>query len=133
MFRLSIKYLCFLFFIQYSLDVTAEEIGEISTKFNIATPNDKILVVAFDDPDINGVTCYLSRSVVGGFLGTLGLAEDTSDASIACRQTDEIKILEEIESGKKNGKKSFKPIHLFFSKHSKWCAFMMQSEMSLSI
>ena len=88
--------------------VQAEEIGEVSTKFRIASPNDKITVVAFNDPDIAGSTCYLSRAKVGGFSGIVGFAEDTSDASIACRQTGKIIITEDILSGDEDGEEVFK-------------------------
>ncbi|MBF0324179.1 CreA family protein [Magnetospirillum moscoviense] len=64
----------------------AEEIGSVSTVFKMLGPNDKIVVEAFDDPKISGVTCYLSRAKKGGVSGGLGVAEDPSDASIACRQ-----------------------------------------------
>lgn len=68
--------------------IHAEEIGSVSTRFNLLGPNDKIVIEAFDDPDIPGVTCYLSRAKTGGVSGVVGRAEDTSDASIACRQTN---------------------------------------------
>ena len=44
----------------------AEEIGEVSTVFKWVGPNDKIVVEAFDDPKVEGVTCYLSRAKTGG-------------------------------------------------------------------
>ncbi|MEO6271491.1 MAG: CreA family protein [Lautropia sp.] len=48
--------------------------------------DDRVVVEAFDDPKVQGVTCFVSRARTGGVKGTIGLAEDTSDASIACRQ-----------------------------------------------
>lgn len=68
----------------------AEEIGSVSTVFKMLGPNDKIVIEAFDDPKVAGVTCYLSRAKKGGISGGLGVAEDTSDASIACRQVGPI-------------------------------------------
>jgi CreA protein len=68
-----------------SLSFASEEIGSVSTVFRTLSPNDKIVIVAFDDQDIKGVTCYLSRAVVGGISGAVGMAEDTSDASIECK------------------------------------------------
>ena len=53
----------------------AETIGEVSTVFKWVGPNDKIVVEAFDDPKVSGVTCYLSRAKTGGVKGGLGLAE----------------------------------------------------------
>lgn len=64
---------------------SAEEIGEVSTVFKFIGPNHKIVVDAYDDPAVNGVTCYVSRAKTGGIKGGLGLAEDKSEASIACR------------------------------------------------
>ncbi len=85
-----------------------EEIGSVSYKFKWMGPNDKILVEAFDDPMIPGVTCYLSRAKTGGIKGAVGLAEDTSDASIACRQTGPISLPEEVRNGRLDGEEVFK-------------------------
>jgi CreA protein len=41
---------------------------------------------------VTGVTCYVSRAKTGGIKGALGLAEDRSEASIACRQVGPIAI-----------------------------------------
>ena len=68
----------------------AEQIGEVSTVFKLLSPNDKIVVDAYDDPKVVGVTCYVSRAKTGGYKGVLGLAEDKSEASIACRQVGPI-------------------------------------------
>jgi CreA protein len=65
--------------------VQAEEIGSVNTNFHF-TGSDRVTVEAFDDPDVSGVTCYVSRARTGGIKGTLGVAEDPSEASIACRQ-----------------------------------------------
>ena len=50
----------------------AEEIGQVSTVFKFVGPNDRIVVEAFDDPKVEGVTCYLSRAKTGGVKGGLG-------------------------------------------------------------
>ena len=68
----------------------AQQIGEVSTVFNLLSPNHKIVVDAHEDPKVGGVTCYVSRAKTGGYKGALGLAEDKSEASIACRQTGPI-------------------------------------------
>jgi CreA protein len=68
----------------------AEEIGEVSTAFKLIGPNHKIVVEAYDDPRVTGVTCHVSRAKTGGIKGGLGLAEDKSEASIACRQVGPI-------------------------------------------
>lgn len=65
---------------------SAETIGAVGYKFKWIGPNDKIVVEAFDDPEVAGVACYLSRADIGGVSGAMGLAENPSDVSIACRQ-----------------------------------------------
>ncbi|MCO6059509.1 CreA family protein [Pseudomonas sp. MOB-449] len=81
------------------LVVAAEEIGSVSTVFKWVGPNDKITVEAFDDPKVEGVTCYLSRARTGGVKGGLGLAEDRAEASIACRQVGPIRFNGELKDG----------------------------------
>ncbi len=68
----------------------AEVVGEVDTVFKFIGPDHKIIVEAYDDPGVRGVTCYVSRAKTGGIKGGLGLAEDKSEASIACRQTGPI-------------------------------------------
>ena len=64
----------------------AEPIGEVDTVFKLIGPDHKIVVDAYDDPKVAGITCYVSRAKTGGITGALGLAEDKAEASIACRQ-----------------------------------------------
>ena len=68
----------------------SEPIGEVDTVFKFIGPDHKIVVDAYDDPKVGGVTCYVSRAKTGGVKGALGLAEDKAEASIACRQTGPI-------------------------------------------
>ena len=77
----------------------AEEIGSVDTAFKLIGPNHKIVIEAFDDPKVEGVACHVSRAQTGGVKGGLGLAEDTSDASVACRQIGPIRIKGELEDG----------------------------------
>ena len=70
--------------------VHAQRVGEVDTVFKLIGPDHKIVVDAYDDPDVKGVTCYVSRAKTGGVKGALGLAEDKAEASIACRQTGPI-------------------------------------------
>ena len=71
----------------------AEPIGEVDTVFKFIGPDHKIVVDAHDDPKVSGVTCYVSRAKTGGISGALGLAEDKSEASIACRQVGPISFV----------------------------------------
>ena len=68
----------------------AEPVGEVDTVFKLIGPDHKIVVDAWDDPLVGGVTCFVARAKTGGITGAIGLAEDTSDASIACRQVGPI-------------------------------------------
>jgi CreA protein len=68
----------------------AEQIGSVDTAFQWLGPDHKIVVEAYDDPRVQGVTCYVSRAKTGGIKGALGLAEDKAEASIACRQVGPI-------------------------------------------
>jgi CreA protein len=70
----------------------AEPVGEVDTAFKLIGPDHKIVVEAYDDPKVNGVTCYVSRAKTGGVSGALGLAEDKSEASIACRQVGPVSV-----------------------------------------
>ncbi len=88
--------------------VAAEEIGSVNTVFKWVGPDHKIVIDAFDDPDVPGVSCYVSRAKTGGVKGALGLAEDTADASIACRQVGPITLTERITSRKADGEQVFK-------------------------
>jgi CreA protein len=67
----------------------AEEIGSVSTNFRV-TGSDKVVIEAYDDPQVDGITCYVSRARTGGIKGSLGMAEDPPEASIACRQVGPI-------------------------------------------
>ncbi|ENO88895.1 CreA family protein [Thauera linaloolentis] len=77
--------------------VHAETVGAVDTAFKLIGRNHQIVVEAFDDPRVKGVSCYVSRARTGGIKGSLGLAEDTSDASVACRQVGEISLSEALK------------------------------------
>lgn len=69
-----------------------QRVGEVDTAFQLIGPDHKVIVEAYDDPRVKGVTCYVSRAKTGGIKGGLGLAEDKAEASIACRQVGPISI-----------------------------------------
>ena len=68
----------------------ADDVGCTSTTFRIFGANDKVCVMAFDDPRVPGVSCHISQARTGGVKGSLGVAEDPSRFAIACRQTGPI-------------------------------------------
>ncbi|WP_395858501.1 protein CreA [Affinibrenneria salicis] len=95
----------------------AEEIGSVDTVFKLLGPDHKIVVEAFDDPEVKNVTCYISRAKTGGIKGGLGLAEDTADAAISCQQVGPIELNERIKAGKEEGSVVFqKRTSLVFKK-----------------
>ncbi|AIR04782.1 MULTISPECIES: protein CreA [Cedecea] len=86
-----------------SFGASAEQIGSVDTVFKVFGPDHKIVVEAFDDPDVKNVTCYISRAKTGGIKGGLGLAEDTSDAAISCQQVGPVELSDKIKAGKAEG------------------------------
>ena len=70
-----------------------------STTFKLLTPNDKLAVYGVDDPLIDGVACHFTAPEKGGVAGALGLAEQTSDISLACRQYGPIKFKDKFSQG----------------------------------
>ena len=67
-------------------------IDSINTNFRWLGPDDKIIVERYDDPKVANVSCYMSRADTGGIKGGLGLAEDPSRFSIACRAVGPIAV-----------------------------------------
>ena len=70
----------------------ADDIGCISTTFNLLSPNDKVCVSDFEDPEVPGVVCDISQARKGGWGQPLGLNEDPSNFSVACRQVGPIEV-----------------------------------------
>ncbi|MCZ8260146.1 MAG: CreA family protein [Beijerinckiaceae bacterium] len=70
-----------------------------STVFRLLTPDDKLATYAIDDPDIDGVACHYTVPERGGVAGGLGLAEEVSDISLACRQVGPVKFRAKFEQG----------------------------------
>lgn len=101
-------FLIVMLMLSISHSLWADQIGSVSTKFKILGANDKIVIEAFDDPDVPGATCYLSRAKTGGVGGMVGVAEDTADASISCRQIGPITLSEKIKKGDLDGDEVFK-------------------------
>lgn len=68
------------------------DVGCVTTEWKLLGSNHRVCVSAFTDPDIPGVTCYISQAKTGGVSGSLGLAEDPSNFSLSCTQTGPISI-----------------------------------------
>jgi CreA protein len=70
----------------------ADTVGCVTTAWKLIGANHKVCVEAFSDPKIAGVTCHVSQAKTGGISGSLGLAQDPSQFSLACRQTGPISV-----------------------------------------
>ncbi|MHB1438263.1 MAG: CreA family protein [Thiobacillus sp.] len=68
----------------------ADNVGCVTTAWKLIGANHKVCVDAFEDPKVRGVTCHVSQARTGGVSGSLGLAQDPSQFSLACRQTGPI-------------------------------------------
>ena len=78
-----IAILSFMFFSDNNFD----KIGNASTKFNLLGKNDRIEIEAFDDPDVSGISCYLSYAKKGGLSETVNMEVDVSNFSLSCLKT----------------------------------------------
>lgn len=112
----------------------AEVIGSVDTVFKLLGPDHRVVIEAFDDPKVEGVACHLSRAKAGGMKGAFGLAEDPSDASIACRQIGPVRFKEELEDGEEVFSKRtsivFKELHVvrFFDEKRRVLIYLVYSD-----
>ena len=74
-------------------------IFEKSTVFKLLTPDHKLATYGVDDPLVEGVACHFTVPEKGGVSGMLGVAEEVSDISLACRQIGPIRIKGRFEQG----------------------------------
>ena len=77
-----------------------ERIGAVSTTFRWVGPNDKVVIDRYDDPKVENAACYVSRAETGGIGGAVGLSEDPSRFSIACRAVGPLRMIGEIDESK---------------------------------
>jgi CreA protein len=84
-----------------------------STVFKWLSTNDKLATYGLDDPEVDGVACHFTVPERGGFKGWVGVAEEVSDISLACRQTGPIRFKGKFEQGEDMFKKRRS---LFFKK-----------------
>lgn len=80
-------------------DADPELIFKRSTVWKMLTPDDKLATYVIDDPGVEGVACYYTVPERGGVKGMLGVAEEVSEVSLACRQTGPIRIKAKFEQG----------------------------------
>ncbi len=113
----------------------ADDVGCVSTTFRmLGAANDKICVESFKDPEVDGVVCHISRAKTGGVKGALGLAEDTSDAAVSCKQNGPITIKRELKDGDQVFKESrsllFKSLQVvrFYDKQNDTLVYLSYSD-----
>lgn len=100
----------------------ADEVGCVTTTWVMVGANHRVCVYAYDDPKIPGVTCHVSQARTGGIKGSVGLAEDPSQFSLACRQVGPITLPAKLKNDEvvfsENTSLLFKEtnIHRFFDK-----------------
>ena len=70
----------------------ASDLACVSTTFNAFSPNDKVCVSVFEDPQVPGVVCHISQARKGGWGQPLGLNDDPSNFSVSCRQIGPIDV-----------------------------------------
>ncbi len=70
-----------------------------STVFKWISPNHKLATYGLDDPEVEGVACHFTVPEMGGFKGWVGLAEEVSDISLACRQIGPVRFKAKFEQG----------------------------------
>lgn len=95
--RVLVSYLCGMGFSLLAATASSEQIGSVDTVFKWVGPDHKVVVEAYDDPKVQGVTCYVSRAKTGGISGAVGVAEDKAEASIECVQTGAIAFTGELK------------------------------------
>ena len=113
-----------------------DSIGEASTVFNLLGKNDRIEIEAFDDPDVHGVSCFLSYAKKGGLRETVNLEEDASDASVSCVQTapqvtfNERMVAKPRQVFKRNASFAFKSLQImrYYDAKRKAFAYMVYSD-----
>lgn len=79
-----------------ALPAWAEKVGCVTTEWKLLGANHKVCVESFHDPKIPGVTCHVNQARTGGVSGSLGMAQDPSQFSLACRQTGPITLPEKM-------------------------------------
>ena len=114
------------------------EVGTVNTAFKLIGPDHKIVIESYDDPKVQGITVFVSEARTGGVKGGLGLAQDTSDFSIAVRQTGPVKVIGEFSAGDDvfNERRSivFKRMHVsrFWDKDHKTFVYLVWSDKLLN-
>lgn len=121
-------------FATWSKDTKPYIIGSVDTVFKLIGPDHKIEIWGVPDPKIWGITCFYSRAKTWWISWAVWLAQDTSDASVACRQTGKITFLEAIEKSEEIWSKDtsifFKSLQIvrFYDQNSNSLIYLVYSD-----
>lgn len=121
----------------HAADGDATRIGSVDTTFKLIGRNDRVVVDRYDDPKVDGVSCYVSRAETGGVKGSLGLATDPNRFSIACRATGPVSLKAKVPDNEVVfGEKAsvfFKEVRVsrLFDKDKQVLVYLVWSTMSL--
>jgi CreA protein len=79
------------------------EVGFVNTAItNLGlTRSHRVVVERFDDPEVRGISCYISQARTGGLSGMLGVAEDPARFAITCTATGPV----EVQPGARRGER----------------------------
>ena len=92
------------------------EIGHVNTAItNLGlTRSHRVVVERFDDPEVRGISCYISQARTGGLSGMLGVAEDPARFALTCTATGAIEVLPGARRGERGEQVYESSTSLFF-------------------
>lgn len=70
----------------------ATDLDCVSTTFKALSPNDKVCISVFEDPQVPSIACHISQARNGGWGRPFGLNEDPSNFSVSCKQIGPIDV-----------------------------------------
>ncbi|WP_431281246.1 CreA family protein [Humitalea sp. 24SJ18S-53] len=92
------------------------EIGAVATAWtNLGlTRSHRVVVERFEDPEVAGVSCYISQARTGGLSGMVGLAEDPARFALVCTPTGEVRVAASARRGERGEQVYESNTSLFF-------------------
>jgi CreA protein len=93
-----------------------KEIGHVNTALtNLGlTRSHRVVVERFDDPKVQGVSCFISQARTGGVSGMVGLAEDPARFALSCTAIGPVRVAENARRGERGERVYESDTSLFF-------------------
>lgn len=93
-----------------------KQIGHVNTAItNLGlTRSHRVVVERFVDPEVSGVSCYISQARTGGVSGMVGLAEDPSRFALTCTATGPVQVQQGARRGERGEQVYESDTSLFF-------------------